>query len=134
MRLVIHAHHLGLPPDLGPFLRMHVTRALVRLYDHPAAELAVHLGDLRRGKGGAARGCRVSYRMPGARTLHVESAEADVYAALLDAGERLRRLVKRELEKRRADGRRPPHRPLGRSWRERTTRRGVTPDGGPAAL
>jgi hypothetical protein len=59
----------------------------------------------------------------------VESSEDDLRAALLDTSERLRRLVKRELERMRADARRPMHRPLGRSWRERSSRTGVEPDG-----
>ena len=134
MRLSIHTHHLALPPDLGEFLQKHLTRPLVRLLDDPAAQLSVHLGDLRRKKGGIDRACRVSLRIPGARVLHVESTQDDIHASLQDAGERLRRLVKRELEKMRSDSRRPMHRPLGRSWRERSSRRGVTPDGAPAAL
>lgn len=129
----IHAHHLALPPDLPAFLRKHVTRPLVRLVDGPAAELELHLGDARPRRGGVDKECRVSFRMPAARTLHVESVGEDVYTALLDAAERLKRLVKRELSKMRAPARKPMHRPLGRTWRERATRRGV-PDGDPAAL
>jgi ribosome-associated translation inhibitor RaiA len=134
MRLSIHTHDVALPPDLGSFLQKHLTRPLSRLLDDPAAQLSVHLGDLRRKKGGIDRVCRVSFRIPGARVLHVESTQDDIHASLIDAGERLRRLVKRELEKMRSDSRRPMHRPLGRSWRERSSRRGVTPDGAPAAL
>jgi ribosome-associated translation inhibitor RaiA len=134
MKLVIRAHHLALPADVGPFLQKHVTRPLARLFDGPAVELSVHLGDARPRKGGVDQECRVSFRMPGTRTLHVESVQEDLYAALLDAAERLKRLVKRELEKMRTGSRKPMHRPLGRSWRERSTRRGVTPEGGPSAL
>ena len=39
MKLIIHAHHLPLPPDLPRFLDKHVTRPLARVYDDPAAEL-----------------------------------------------------------------------------------------------
>jgi putative sigma-54 modulation protein len=134
MNVSIHAHHLSLPRDLPEFLRKHVTRPLARLYDDPAAELAVHLGDARRQKGGVDRECRLSFRMPGARTVHVESTEDDVYKALLDAAERLRRHVRKQVSRMRATVRKPMHRPLGRTWRERSTRRGVTPDGEPASL
>jgi hypothetical protein len=134
MKLVIRAHHLALPPDVGPFLQKHVTRPLARLFDAPAAELAISFGDARPMRGGVDQECRMSFRMPGARTLHVESVQEDLYQALLDASERLKRLVKRELQKMRTPARKPMHRPLGRSWRERSTRRGVTPEGGPAAL
>jgi ribosome-associated translation inhibitor RaiA len=72
--------------------------------------------------------------MPGARTLHVEAMADDLHKALLDGADRLKRLVRRELSKMRSPARKAMHRPLGRSWREHSTRRGVTPDGDPAAL
>jgi ribosome-associated translation inhibitor RaiA len=134
MRLSIHAHHLTLPPDLPAFLQKHVTRPLVRMFDDPAAELSVHLGDERPRRGGVDQECRLSFRMPNTRTLHVEAVEDDLHKALLDAVDRLKRLVRRELSKMRAPSRKPMHRPLGRSWRERSSRRGVTPGGDPAAL
>lgn len=134
MRLIIHAHHLAIPPDLPAFLERHVSRPLARLFDAPSAELAVHLTDQRRRRGGVDQECRLSFRMPGTRTLHVESVEDDLHKALLDGAERLKRLVRRELTKMRTPSRKPMHRPLGRSWRERSTRRGTTPDGEPAGL
>ncbi len=134
MRLSIHAHHLALPPDLPTFLDKHVTRPLARLFDDPAAELSVHLGDARPRRGGVDQECRLSFRMPNSRTLHVEALEDDLHKALLGAAERLKRLVRRELAKMRAPARKPVHRPLGRTWRERSTRRGVTPAGEPAGL
>jgi ribosome-associated translation inhibitor RaiA len=134
MKLVIHAHHLALPPDLGPFLEKHVTRPLARVFDGSAVELSVHLGDARPQKGGVGQECKLSFHLPGARTMHVESVQADLYEALLDAAERLKRLVKREVAKMRSGTRKPMHRPLGRSWRERSSRSGTTPEGEPAGL
>lgn len=134
MRLTIHAHHLTVPPDLPAFLQKHVTRPLARLFDDSAAELSVHLGDGRPRRGGVDQECRLSFRMPNARTLHVEAVEDDVHKALLGAAERLKRLVRRELSKMRTPARKPVHRPLGRAWRERSSRRGVTPGGDPAGL
>lgn len=134
MTLIIHAHHLALPPDLPRFLDQHVTRPLARVFDDSAAELEVHLGDARPKRGGVDQECRMSFRMPGTRTVHVGSVQDDLYKALLDAGERLRRHVRKQLSKMRAPARKAVHRPLGRTWRERSTRRGVTPDGDPAAL
>ena len=134
MNVSIHAHHLALPQGLPEFLHKHVTRPLARLFDGPAVELSVHLGDARRRKGGVDRECRLSLRMPGARTVHVASTEDDLYKALLDAAERLKRQVRERVSKMRSTTRKPMHRPLGRTWRERSTRRGLTPDGEPAAL
>ncbi len=115
MKLVIHAHHLSLPPELPKFLDKHLTRALARVYDDSAAELTVFLGDARPRRGGVDQECRLSFRLPGAKTLNVGSVKEDLYKALLDAGERLKRLVKREVAKMRSGSRKPMHRPLGRS-------------------
>jgi ribosome-associated translation inhibitor RaiA len=134
MKLSIHAHHLALPKDVSSFLNKHVTRPLARIYDDPAAELAVHFDDSRSQKGGVDQACRLSFRMPGARTVHVESVQDDLYKSLLDAAERLKRHVRKQVDKMRATVRKPIHRPLGRTWRERSSREGVTPEGGPAAL
>lgn len=134
MRISIHAHHLAVPDDLPAYLEKHVTRPLARVYDDSAAELEVHLGDARPRRGGVDQECKLSFRMPGVRAMRVESVAVDLHAALMDASDRLKRLVKRELEKRRTPSRKGAHRPLGRTFRERTSRRGTTPDGGPAAL
>src|SRR5689334_9767947 len=108
MKVVIHGHHLALPPDLPAFLAKHVTRPLARVFDDSSAELAIHLGDARPSRGGVDQECRVSFRMPGARrALHVESVKTDLYEALLDAAERLRRMVKREVAKMRSGSRKP---------------------------
>jgi putative sigma-54 modulation protein len=134
MKVIIHAHHLALPKDLTPFLRKHVTQPLARVFDDPAAELAVYLGDVRPQRGGVDQTCGLSFRMPGARTIRIESLADDLYTALLDASERLKRHVRKQVDKMRATTRKPMHRPLGRTWRERTSRRGVTPEGEPASL
>jgi ribosomal subunit interface protein len=134
MKIVIHSQHLDVPPDLRRFLEKHVIRPLARVFDDSAAELDVHLNDARSRKGGVDQECRMSFRMPGARTIHVEATEDDLYKAVLGAGDRIRRHVRKQLSRMRSPARKAMHRPLGRTWRERSSRRGVTPDGAPAAL
>jgi putative sigma-54 modulation protein len=134
MKLIIHAHHLSLPTDLTDFLAKHVTKPLSRVYDDPAAELAVHLGDARPKRGGVDQECRLTFRMPGTRQLSVGSTKDDLYTALLDATKRLRTVMKKELGKMRSPTRKTTHRPLGRTYRTRSTNRGVTPAGDPATL
>jgi ribosome-associated translation inhibitor RaiA len=134
MKLVIHGHQLGVPRDAHTFLRKHLVRPIARLHDSPATELTVGFDDARPNKGGVDQRCRLTFRMPNARTLHVESVADDLHAALLDAARRLRRLVEREVAKMRSSSRSQMRKPLGRAWRERSTRRGVTPDGAPATL
>ncbi len=134
MKLILHSQHLPLPRDTAEVLEKHVTGPILRFFDDSAAELSIHIVDSRPRRGGVDQQCRMSFRLPGARTLHVESTQEDLRQALLDATLRLKRLMKRELEKMRVTGRKPMHRPLGRTWRERSTRRGTTPGGDPAGL
>ncbi|HYG70407.1 MAG TPA: ribosome-associated translation inhibitor RaiA, partial [Anaeromyxobacteraceae bacterium] len=68
------------------------------------------------------------------RQLTVGSVKDDLYKALLDATKRLRVAMKKELGKMRSGSRKPMHRPLGRSYRAKTSNRGVTPTGDPATL
>ena len=134
MKLILHSQHLPFPRDAAEFLHKHVVGPILRFFDDPAAELAIHIVDSRPRRGGVDQQCRMSFRLPGARTLHVESTQEDLQQALLDAALRLKRSMKRELEKMRGNGRKRTHRPLGRTWRERSTRRGTTPGGDPAGL
>ena len=134
MKLAIHAHQLAAPRDVTAFVRKHVLASLRRMYDSSAAELVVHVEDAKPGKGGVDQACKMTFRMPGARAQHVESVKDDLHAALLECGQRLKRLVQRQLQKQRTPARAREHKPLGRSWREAVTRRGATPDGTPATL
>ena len=134
MTIVIYGHHLTLPRDLGSFLRKHVTTPLARVYDNQAAQLTVRLGDDKPHKGGRDQTCRLTFRIPGARTLTVSSLQDDLYTAVLDAADRLKRVVQRELQKQRSNGRHPQHRPLGRSYRLKASRLGTTMDGAPSTL
>lgn len=134
MRLTLHSQNLPLTRDVSGFLERHVVRPILRFFDDSAAELAIHLSDARSRRGGVDQRCRMSFRLPGARTLHVESTQEDLRQALLDATLRMKRLMKRELAKMRGPSRKKLHRPLGRSWRDRTSRTGTTPGGDPAGL
>lgn len=134
MRVTIHAHQLTPPRQLGAFLRKHVVRPLARLYDNAAAELSIHLADPNGARGGVDRQAKITFRMPGTRSIHVESVQDDLYKALLDAADRLKRLVQRQLEKQRTRAPHPQHRPLGRSFRLQVSRSGETPDGVPSTL
>jgi len=134
MRLVLHGHRLGVPRDAQAFLRKHLVRPISRLHDSPANELTVHFDDARPEKGGVDQVCRLTLRIPGARPLHVESVAEDLHAAVLDAARRLRRLVEREVGKQRSTSRSPMHKPLGRTWRARSSTGELAPDGTPSTL
>jgi ribosomal subunit interface protein len=120
MKMTIHAHHLAVPDDLPAYLEKHVTRPLAHVFDDSAAELAVHLGDARPRRGGVDQECKLTFRIPGLKMVHAESVAEDIHAALLQAGDRLKRAVKKELQKRRS----PPR---------KTARRRTTPARGSSA-
>jgi ribosome-associated translation inhibitor RaiA len=134
MKLVIHAHQLEAPRDTRSFLRKHVVQPLMRLSDSPAHELTVSFDDTRPSKGGVDQRCRLTLRMPNSRQLTVESVADDLHASMLDAGRRLKRLVEREVGKQRSTSRSPMTKPLGRTFRERATKREIAPDGFPSTL
>jgi len=134
MKLSIHAHQIPASRELTEFIRKHLVAPLGRQHDSPAAELTVYVEDARPGRGGVDQACKVTFRMPRARTLRVESVQGDLHAALLECARRLRRLAGRQLEKMRSPSRAPEHKPLGRTWRRVASRRGVAPDGTPATL
>lgn len=134
MKLVLHAHQLEAPRDVRSFLLKHVVTALRRLHDSPATQLTIYVEDAKPGRGGVDQACKMTLRLPGARTLRVESVNQDLHASLLDCGQRLKRLVQREVGKQRATSRAPQHRPLGRTWRRVMSRSGMAPDGTPASL
>jgi ribosome-associated translation inhibitor RaiA len=134
MRVSIHAQQLEAPRGIAAYLRKHVVNPLERLHDSPATELVVFVRDTKPGKGGADQACKMTLRMPGVRTLRVESVNDDLHASLLDCAKRLKRLVEREVAKQRSTSRAPQHKPLGRTWRGVATRTGVAPDGTPSTL
>ncbi|BDG09868.1 HPF/RaiA family ribosome-associated protein [Anaeromyxobacter paludicola] len=134
MKLTIHAHQIATPRELTAFIRQHLVRPLARLYDNAAAQLEIHFDDPNGSKGGLDRLARITFRMPGARAIHLESLQDDLHKAVLDAADRLKRLVQRQLDKQRTRSPHPQHRPLGRSFRLAASRAGETPDGQPSTL
>ena len=134
MTLVLHTHQLTAPRDILAYIRKHAIAPLGRLHDNPATELLVFVADARPSRGGADQACKMTLRLPGARTLRVESVNDDLHASILDCARRLRKLVEREVGKQRSTSRSPQSRPLGRTWRRVASRSGIAPDGTPSTL
>jgi ribosome-associated translation inhibitor RaiA len=134
MKLSIHAHQIEKPRDLTAFIHKHLVRPLGRLYDSQAADLTVHIAEAKPKKGGVDQSCGVTFRMPNAKTLRVETVRDDLHAALLDCAARLKRLVQREVHKQRSPSRSQQPRPLGTTWRQRATTSELAPDGTPSTL
>jgi len=134
MKLAIHAQQIDAPRDVVAYLAKHLLRPLQRLHDSTATQLTVHIQDAKPGKGGAVQACKLTFRMPGSRTLRVESVRDDLHAALLESAQRLRRLVQREIQKSRSPSRALQDKPLGKTWRAAASRSATAPDGSPSTL
>ena len=87
---------------------------LERFYDNEAAELDVQLCDNNGPKGGEDKECRVTAFLPGSSPIHVTEVSDNLYKSVDLARDRLERLTKRELEKRRSPTGHGMDRPLGR--------------------
>lgn len=98
MKLDIRGEHLELTDDL----RTHAERRLqfvLGRFGQRIARVTMHLTDLKGPRGGVGKQCRITVDMP--HRLIAEVSDADLYAAIDRAADRLGRTVARELELRR---------------------------------
>jgi ribosomal subunit interface protein len=115
VKVILQGKQLRLTEGLKRYAEKHLVRQLSRFVDDPASELRVELGRVNASKGGAETECHLTLRLSGSRVLQVEETTADAYASLDLAAERLVRVAKEELaRKRRPFGRHRTH-PLARS-------------------
>jgi ribosome-associated translation inhibitor RaiA len=82
-------------------VQKHLVEPMERFYQDEAAELDIHLGDTNGPKGGVDKECRVTVRLPGLPALHVEEAAETIHQAIDAARDRLEKVMKRQLERRR---------------------------------
>lgn len=101
MKVLVSGVHLELTDRLKAYVEEHLATAITHFYDDEAAELDVHLVDNNGPKGGQDRECRVTAFLPGMATLHINETTDDIYKSIDFARDRLERIVKREVEKRR---------------------------------
>jgi ribosomal subunit interface protein len=91
-----------LASDLTAALRTHVEQRLrIRLggWADRLGRVAVRISDVASTKGGGGKACRISVQLPlPGKTIRRETVDADIYAAIEYATERIGRSVDRELE------------------------------------
>lgn len=115
MKVILQGKQLQLTAGLKRYAEEHLVRQLARFVDDPAAELRVELGRVNASKGSAQKECHLTLRMPGSRALQVEETTPDAYASLDLAADRLVRVAKEELaRKRRPSGHHEEH-PLAKA-------------------
>ena len=85
MKVIVHAQHLALPRDSPVPGEARHPSARPASTTIPRRSSTCTSTTRARSKGGVDQECRLSFRMPGARTVPVEACEDDLYKALLDA-------------------------------------------------
>jgi ribosomal subunit interface protein len=114
MNVIIKGVHLRLTAGLKQYVHEHLVEPIERFYRNPAGEAEVHLCDDNGPKGGEDKVCRVTVRIAGARTVHVEVASDNMYKSIDFARDRLERAAKRQLSRRRQRSPGSVSKPLGR--------------------
>ena len=118
MKVKIQGKQMKVRQDLQAYVYEHLVTAITRFYDNDAAELRVEFGDVNGPRRGNDMECHLTFFMPGASTIQIESLTQDPFASLDDASDRLIRVVKRELERMRQPGAHRREHPLVEEFAE----------------
>jgi putative sigma-54 modulation protein len=105
MKVIVKGVHLRVSRALKRHIEQHLVGPISGFYDNSAAELSVHLVDTNGPKGGLDKEVRITVRIPGTKSLHVTETTDNIYKSIVLARERIERLAKRQISRRRT---RPP--------------------------
>lgn len=100
MRLEVRGQHI----DVTEALHSHATRRLqfaLSRFGQRITRVTVHLTDPNGPRGGRDKHCRIVAKMKHGGEVIAEDLDADLYAAITQAADRLGRAVARELERQR---------------------------------
>lgn len=114
MKLLVRGVHLKLSDDIKAYVEKHLVERLEQYFDDEAAEIDVHLVDTNGPKGGEDKACRVTLRMPGMNTIHIEESAASLKEAVDSVRDRMEKAMKREIAKARQVAGHPTSNPAGR--------------------
>jgi ribosomal subunit interface protein len=119
MKVIVRGVHIDLTRGLKRYVFEHLVRPIERFYDSEAAEVDVHLCDTNGPKGGLDKECRVTVFMPRLPAIHITEASEDLYKCIDLARDRLERIAKKHLGKRRSPGKKIYGRAPNRSFEMR---------------
>ena len=105
MRAEIRGVHLSLTEEIKDYVEKHLIAPFQHFYKDEAAEMVITLRDANGPKGGMDKECRVTVHMPHFSTIQITETSEDIYKSVCFARDRLERVVKREVQKHRADSR-----------------------------
>jgi len=101
MNVLIHGVHFSLSDNTKAYVNEHLVAPLEHILRDSAGEIEVHLVDTNGPKGGEDKECRVTVRLPGLPSVHVEEASASIFQSIDACRDRLETAVKRSRERRR---------------------------------
>ncbi len=107
MKVLVKGVHVKLTKGLKEYVQEHLVEPIEHFYQDEAAEIEVHLCDNNGPKGGEDRECRVTIRMPGSAAIHVTEMSDSLHKSIDLARDRISRVAKREIEKKRRPASRP---------------------------
>lgn len=100
MRVILKARHMSLTPALSAHAEEKLGRAIMRVFDRPAAKIEIELIDLGHLRNRNDKECHVTVFMPKGKTIVLSEVDDDMYKAINLAHDRLLVMVKRERERR----------------------------------
>jgi putative sigma-54 modulation protein len=100
MRVIVKARHMNLTPALKAHAEEKLGKALMRIFDRPAAQIEIELNDMGNVRDGKNKECRVNVFVPRGKTITIIEIDDNMYKAIDLAHDRLLQQVKREQGKR----------------------------------
>ena len=100
MKVIVKARHMDLTDALRNHAENKLGKALMRIFDRPAAKIEIELSDLGHVKQGS-KECRLIVHMPGGKSINICEMDDDLYCAINLAHDRLLEQVKRAQGRRR---------------------------------
>ncbi|MGQ0506213.1 MAG: ribosome hibernation-promoting factor, HPF/YfiA family [Myxococcaceae bacterium] len=101
MKVLVKGVHVKMSNGLKQYVQEHLVDPIEHFYQDEAAEIEIHLCDNNGPKGGEDRECRVTVRMPGSAAIHVNESSDSMHKSIDLVRDRLERLTKREIERKR---------------------------------
>jgi len=99
MKVIVKARHMDLTPSLREHAEEKLGKAIMRIFDKPAAKIEIELSDIGNNRDGNHMECRVSVSIPQSKTVVITEIDDDMYKAIDLAHDRLLLQIKRQRDK-----------------------------------
>ena len=99
MKVIVKARHTSLTPALKKHAEEKLGKAIMKIFDRPAAKIEIELTDLGAVKADN-KECRATVSMPKGKSITISEVSEDMYSAINLCHDRLLTQVKRERGKR----------------------------------